>query len=140
VEYIVGAALALFVCIAALLLGMDRDRAFYPTILIVIASYYVLFAVIDGSDKILLAEIAIAAVFTGIAVVGFKRNLWLVAAALAGHGGLDFFHHGLVHNTAVPHGWPGFCLALDLTAAVFVGCVLAIRASGTVERPALGGQ
>ena len=139
-EYIVGIALALFVCGAASLLEMDRDRVFYPTILIVIATYYVLFAVMDGSNAVLGSEVAIAAVFIVIAVVGFKRNLWLVVGALAGHGVMDFFHQALVHNTGVPRGWPGFCLAFDLTAAVFVGCVLAFRARVTVQRSALGGQ
>jgi len=135
-EYIVGVALALFVCGAALLLRMDRDRVFYPTVLIVIATYYVLFAVIDGSHAVLLFEIAVAAVFIVVAVVGFKRNLWLVAGALAAHGVLDFYHHTLVHNTGVPRGWPGFCLAFDLTAAAFVGGVLTLRTSGTVQRAA----
>jgi len=136
----VGVALALFVCGAASLLGMDRDRVFYPTILIVIASYYMLFAIVDGSDTILLSEIAICAVFAGMAVVGFKGNLWLVVGALAGRGVLDFFHHTLVHNTGVPRWWPGFCLAFDLTTAVLVGCVLALRANLTVQRSALGSQ
>ena len=138
-EFIVGVALALFVGIAASLLGMDRDRVFYPTILIVIASYYVLFAVIDGGHRVLLFEIVIAAVFSVAAVVGFKRNLWLVAVALAGHGVLDLFHHALVQNTGVPHVWPGFCMAFDLTAGVFFGCVLAFRANSAARRPALGG-
>jgi hypothetical protein len=137
-EFIVGVALALFVCVAASLLGMDRDRVFYPTILIVIASYYVLFAVIDGSGEVLLSEIAVAAVFTVVAVVGFKRSLWLVTAALAGHGVLDFFHHALVQNAGMPRAWPGFCLAFDLTAAVFVGCLLALRANGRSKRLAHG--
>jgi hypothetical protein len=127
-EFIVGITLALFVCGAAAVLGMDRDRVFYPAVLIVTASYYVLFAVIDGSHEVLLSEIAIAAVFTGLAVVGFKRNLWLVVGALAGHGVLDCVHHALVHNTGVPRGWPGFCLTFDLTAAALVACVLAFRA------------
>jgi hypothetical protein len=138
-EYTVGVALALFVCGAASLLGMDHDGVFYPTMLIVIATYYVLFAVVDGSHKVLLSEIAIAAVFAVAAVVGFKRNLWLVAGALAGHGVLDFFHHAFVHNTGVPRGWPGFCLAFDLTAAVFVGCVLAFRANVRAHRSAFIG-
>jgi len=133
-EYIVGVALALFVCGAASLLGMDRDRVFYPTMLIVVATYYVLFAVIDGGHRVLLSEIVIAAVFTVVAVVGFKRNLWLVAVALAGHGVLDFFHHALVQNTGVPHVWPGFCMAFDLTAGVFFGCVLAFRANVNAQR------
>ena len=140
-EFIVGVALALFVGIAASLLGMDRDRVFYPTILIVIASYYVLFAVIDGSDKVLLSEIAIAAVFTVIAVVGFKRNLWLVAVALAGHGVMDFFHHALVQNAGVPRAWPGFCMAFDLTASVIVGCILVFRRDFETNRPdGMGGM
>jgi len=137
-EFIVGVALALFVCGAASLLGMDRDRVFYPTILIVVASYYVLFAVMDGSHNVLLSEIAIAAMFTVVAVVGFKRDLWLVAAALAGHGVMDIFHHALVQNVGVPSVWPGFCMAFDLTAAVFVGCLLALRANDPSQRPAHG--
>ena len=137
-EFIVGVALALFVCVAVSLLGMDRDRVFYPTVLIVVASYYVLFAVMDGSHKVLLSEIAIAAVFTVVAVVGFKRNLWFVAVALAGHGVMDFFHHAIVQNAGVPRVWPGFCMAFDLTAAVFVGCLLALHANGPSQRPAHG--
>ena len=137
-EYIVGVALALFVCVAASLLGMDRDRVFYPAVLIVVASYYVLFAVIDGNHTALRAEIAIAAVFAALAVVGFKRNLWLVVGALAGHGLMDFVHHAFVQNPGVPSGWPGFCLAFDLSAALFVGCLLRFRAgdeSVHVRRP-----
>ncbi len=127
-ELVVGTALALFVGGGTAWLGMDRDRAFYPTVLIVVATYYVLFAVIDGGRGVLLSEIAIAAVFAAFAVAGFKRNLWLVAAALAGHGVMDFFHHGLVHNTGVPAAWPGFCAAYDLTAAAFLAGVLVLRA------------
>jgi len=138
-EFIVGVALALLVCVGAWLLGMDRDRVFYPTVLIVVASYYVLFAAIDGSSQeVLPYEIAIAAVFTVVAVVGFRRNLWLVAAALAGHGVMDVFHHALVHNPGLPLAWPGFCMAFDLTAAVFVGCMLALRANGPSRRPVFG--
>jgi hypothetical protein len=140
-EFIVGVVLALFVCFAASLLGMDRDRVFYPTVLIVVASYYVLFAVIDGSHKVLQSEIAIAAVFTVIAVIGFKRNMWLVVAALAGHGVMDFFHHALVQNAGVPRAWPGFCMAFDLTAAVVVGCILAFRRDFATNRPdGMGGM
>jgi hypothetical protein len=45
-EYIVGISLALFVCSATTWLGMDRDRVFYPTVVVVVATYCVLFAVI----------------------------------------------------------------------------------------------
>ena len=137
-EFIVGIALALLVCGAAAWLGMDRDRVFYPLILIVIASYYVLFAVIDGRNEVLLSELAIAAVFTGLAVAGFKRNLWIAVAALAGHGVMDFFHHQLVHNTGVPQGWPAFCLTFDVTAAAFVAVIIVARAGGKRKLQNLG--
>ena len=139
-ELIVGTALALFVGIGTAWLGMDRDRAFYPTVLIVVATYYVLFAVIDGGRDVLLSEIAIAAVFAAFALAGFKRNLWLVVAALAGHGVMDFFHHDLVHNTGVPAAWPGFCAAYDLTAAAFLAGVMAVRGNYKGNSPEPAGR
>ena len=47
--YVVGVVLSIGVALFARWVGFDRDRAFYPTVLIVIASYYVLFAVMSGS-------------------------------------------------------------------------------------------
>ena len=38
--YLVGVVLAAVVCGFATIAGLDRDRAFYPTVTIVIASYY----------------------------------------------------------------------------------------------------
>lgn len=128
-EFIVGITLALFVCGASAWLGMDRDRVFYPTVLIVVATYYVLFAVIDGRNDVLRSELAIAAAFIALAVVGFKRKLWIAVAAIAGHGVMDLFHHDLVHNTGVPPGWPGFCMAFDVTAAAFVAVAMLLRAA-----------
>ena len=42
--YVVGIVLSFGVALFARRVGFDRDRAFYPTVLIVIASHYVLFA------------------------------------------------------------------------------------------------
>jgi ABC-type Fe3+ transport system permease subunit len=52
--YVVGIVLSLGVALFARRVGFDRDRAFYPTVLIVIASYYVLFAAI-GKGRPLIA-------------------------------------------------------------------------------------
>ena len=106
-EYLVGITLALLFCGAAAGLGMDRERVFYPAVLIAVASYYLAFAVVDGRSEVMLSEVAIAAVFIAAAVAGFKRNPWIAVAALAGHGVMDVFHHHLVHNTGVPQVWPG---------------------------------
>jgi hypothetical protein len=78
--YLIGAVLALAVSGTATLVGLDRDRAFYPTVLIVIASYYALFAVMGGSDYALVVEIAVIAAFLAASIAGFKYSLWLVVA------------------------------------------------------------
>jgi hypothetical protein len=118
--YVVGIVIALLVSVLARLVGFDRDRAFYPTVLMVIASYYVLFAVMGGSVHAMVVESVIMTAFLCVAVVGFKSNLWLVAAALVAHGVLDFFHGYIVTNPGVPAWWPAFCLAYDISAAGFL--------------------
>ena len=119
----IGASLALGVSMYASWIGLDRDRAFYPTVVAVVASYYVLFSVMGGSTSII-PELLIASIFIAAASLGFRRNMWLVVAALAGHGILDAFHGSLVHNPGVPGWWPPFCLAYDLTAAGFLAAML----------------
>ncbi len=122
-EYLIGLLLSLGVAGLAAMIGFDRERVFYPTVLIVIASYYVLFAVMGASRGTLLPEIAVASGFLLVAVLGFKTNLWLVAIALVGHGIFDFIRRGLIDNPGVPRWWPGFCLVFD----VVIGGLLALR-------------
>src|SRR5262249_40949757 len=92
-EYLIGAGLAVVVCAFAALVKLDRDGAFYPTMAIVVATYYILFAVMANSMQALALECLMAAAFFGVAVAGFKKGLWLAVIALAGHGVFDFFHH-----------------------------------------------
>jgi len=129
-EYLVGIALALLFCAAAAGLGMDRERVFYPVVVMAVASYYLAFAVVDGRTEVWLSEVAIAALFIAAAVAGFKVNPWIAVVALAGHGVMDGFHHHLVHNTGVPRSWPGFCMSFDVTAAAIVAWVMRARARG----------
>ena len=129
-ETIVGITLALLFCGAAAGLGMDRERVFYPVVVMAVASYYLAFAVVDGRTEVWLSEVAIAALFIAAAVAGFKVNPWIAVVALAGHGVMDGFHHHLVHNTGVPRSWPGFCMSFDVTAAAIVAWVMRARARG----------
>ncbi len=105
-EYIVGVILGLVVGGFAATSGFDRDRAFYPTVLIVIGSYYALFAVMGASSySTLEIEIAVGLVFSVFAVLGLKKSMWLAAAGIAGHGFFDFFvHHALVTTLACQCG------------------------------------
>jgi hypothetical protein len=108
----------------ATLTGLDRDRAFYPTVTIVIGALYVLFAAMGGSAHALVFELLGGAVFLIAAIVGFKSSLWIVAVALAAHGIFDFFHGWMIQNAGVPSWWPGFCSTYDVTAAVYLGGLL----------------
>lgn len=137
--YLVGAMLALAVGGLCTAVGLDRDRAFYPTVLIVIASYYALFAVMGESTHALVVEAVVAAAFLAVAILGFKYSLWLVVAALAAHGILDLFHGRVIVNSGVPAWWPAFCLAYDGVAAGYLAFLLlrgvvGVRAAGT-NRP-----
>jgi hypothetical protein len=119
-EYAVGLILAVAVAGSATVIGFDRERAFYPTVLIVIASYYVLFAAMGASSRTLIIESAFASGFLLVAVLGFRGNFWLVVAALISHGIFDFVHHLFIDNPGVPHWWPGFCLAFDAILGAFL--------------------
>lgn len=123
-DILIGVALALAVSLLARVVGFDRERAFYPVVMIVIASYYVLFAVMDGSLQALIPETIGMTAFALAAVFGFRRNLWLVVAALAGHGLFDLVHGHLISNRGVPVWWPTFCGAYDIVAALFLGVLL----------------
>jgi hypothetical protein len=114
-EYLVAVILGLVVAGFAAMSGFDRDRAFCPTVLIVVASYYPLFAVMGASRPSLETEIAVGLVFSVFAVLGFKKSMWLAAAGIAGHGFFDFFvHPALVANPGMPVWWPGFCGTIDI--------------------------
>jgi hypothetical protein len=119
-EYAVGLILAVAVASSATVIGFDRERAFYPTVLIVIASYYVLFAAMGASSRTLIIESGFAIGFLLVAVLGFRRNFWFVVAALISHGIFDFVHHLVIDNPGVPHWWPGFCLAFDAILGAFL--------------------
>ncbi len=122
--YVVGIVLALSTAGLARLVGFDRDRVFYPTVLVIIASYYVLFAVMGGSTRALIIESIVMTAFVAVAVAGFKFNIWLVVAALAGHGIFDLVHGYLITNPGVPAWWPPFCLAYDVVVAAVVAIVI----------------
>jgi hypothetical protein len=115
--YVIGILASVGVAVFARYAGFDRDRAFYPTVVIVVALYYVLFAVMSGSVRAVVLESAVMSLFATAAVVGFRSSTWIVAAALAGHGLFDAVHGYMIENAGVPGWWPAWCLSYDLGAA-----------------------
>lgn len=132
-EYLVGALLALGVGVFATVVGFDRDRAFYPVVLAVIASYYALFAIMGGALDVMAVEAMILGGFLAASVAGFWSSLWLVVVALLGHGVLDFVHPHLITNPGAPVWWPMFCLTFDVAAAAYLAARL-LRLGGAAGR------
>lgn len=130
-EYLIGLLLSLAVAGFAMALGLDRERGFYPPVLVVIASYYVLFAAMGASGRTVIIEIAVASGFTLLAAIGYKINLRFAAIAIAGHGVFDMVHHLFIENPGVPRWWPGFCMAFDVIFGVFVAVCLLRRRLAT---------
>jgi hypothetical protein len=122
--YVVGIVLSIGVALFARWVGFDRDRAFYPAVLIVIASYYVLFAVMIGSVGTVLLESIVMTLFVIAAVVGFKGSSWIIVGGLAAHGIQDAVHSHIVANAGVPAWWPAWCLAYDVGAAAALAWLL----------------
>jgi len=118
--YVIGIVLSAGVAVFARVVGFDRDRAFYPTVMIVIAAYYVLFAAMSGSVQTVVIESAVMVLFAAAAVAGFKSNAWIVVVALASHGVFDAVHGYVIENAGVPAWWPAWCLSYDLGAAAIL--------------------
>ncbi len=138
-ELLIGLTLALAVSISATMARMDRDRSFYPVVVVVVASYYDLFAVMGGSAQALSLETVAMMAFIAMALIGFKTNLWLVVAALVGHGVFDCLHSWLIDNPGVPIWWPKFCCSYDIAAGAYLAWRLKRSQSVNGKLPAYAG-
>ncbi len=124
---LIGVGLALAVALFARFVGLDRDRAFYATVLIVVASLYDLFAVIGGSTRAILLESVVIIGFLVVSVLGFRRSQWILAAGLLAHGIFDVFHGHVISNPGVPAWWPDFCFGYDVMAAMYLAWIIVAR-------------
>lgn len=134
-EYISGVILALFIAWLAKVFTFDRDRSFYPVILIVIATYYILFAFISMQANIIFIELVVALMFIAIAILGSRVYLLLVVAGLIAHGIFDLIHHLIVTNSMVPSWWPGFYAAIDIVLGVVVYFIAKTRSTNASNQP-----
>jgi hypothetical protein len=118
--FLLGLGLALAVGAFATRVGFDRERSFYPTVLMVVGSYYVLFAAEGSTPSILACEAVGMALFVVAAVLGFRSSLWIVVAGLFAHGLFDAVHGHILANAGTPAWWPAFCGTYDVTAAAYL--------------------
>ncbi|QJR37858.1 hypothetical protein [Gemmatimonas groenlandica] len=124
---IIGVGLACAIGLLASRFGVDRDLSFYPVVAMIVASYYVLFALMGAPTEVVAVELLIGAMFLVAAAWGFARSLWLVVGALALHGLLDIGHGSIIDNPGVPAWWPAFCSTYDVTAAAYLAWRITTR-------------
>jgi hypothetical protein len=120
IAFISGVGLAVVLAIFGKLTGYEKDRSFFSTLLIVIASYYLLFAILDGSVSTIFIEIAVAAIFIFLAIWGSYQFPLIVGAGIALHGIFDFMYGYLYVNNGVPVWWPAFCAGIDIPFGLWV--------------------
>jgi hypothetical protein len=120
IPVVVGLLLAVGIAALGKFTRFDEDRSFYSTVLIIIASYYVLFAVLSGSGHALVWELVIAAAFSTVAIVGTLFLPTLVGTGIIAHGLFDLVHDGLIENSGVPTWWPSFCASIDVLLGLWV--------------------
>jgi hypothetical protein len=111
----VGAGLAALLLITAWGSELHRNRGFYAGLLIALSFFYPVFAWERFQLSEMLFQLAIAAAFTGIAVIGYRRDASLIVLGLVLHAGYD-----LVAGFADVHApalWTEFCFSFDLVLA-----------------------
>ena len=119
-EYLVGILTAVALAGFARSSGFEKDRSFYPTVLIVIGFLYVVFGAIDGRVSVILIDLIFAFLFASIAVVGYKNNGVIVAGGIALHGVFDFVRYFFIEDKGVPVFWAGFCGTVDILLGIYV--------------------
>ena len=120
-EILIGIISGLVIILAGKFTEFELSRRFYPAILIVIGLLYILFGIIDGRFEIIIFECLFAAVFIGIAFVGFKKSLLIAAVGIFLHGVFDGLHNFMIENSGVPSFYPQFCLTVDFVLAIYLG-------------------
>lgn len=128
---LIGVVLALASAALAAVVRFER-RTFFALVLIISATYYILFAVMAGSLRATISESLVMTLFVMFAALGFRVTPWLIVAGFAAHGLLDLVHSPLISNPGVPAWWPSFCMAYDVAAAgVFAWYLVRARTATT---------
>jgi len=117
---VVGVLLAIAIAVLAKFTRFDEERSFYSTVLVIIASYYVLFAVLGGSRHALVWELVIAVAFSTVAILGALFLPTLVGIGIIAHGLFDLVHDSIIENVGVPIWWPTFCGSIDVLLGLWV--------------------
>ena len=114
----IGLCLALFIILAGKYSRFDRDTSYFPVLLIVIASYYVLFAIMQNQSIVF--ELMVASCFLFLAVFCAKKAPIVIGIALIMHGLYDILHVFVLKHQVAPHWWGEFCASVDIVLGIWV--------------------
>jgi hypothetical protein len=101
-------------------LGPGRELRLYGAGLILAALIYVGFAARGATFRWLAVEIAGAAAFTLLALLGLRISALILALAWGAHAGWDLLLHKLADAAFVPEWYPLACLSFDLLLAAYI--------------------
>lgn len=107
-------------------IGLHRERALYPLLMMVVALAYVLLAASDDAFGQALVEAVVALVFVAAAIAGYRHNLWWVVVALIAHAGFDAAHTAFWPSPVIPHWYAGFCIGADAVLALHLMLLLVV--------------
>ena len=93
-------------------IGMHRDRAVGPILLVAIAAFYPVFAMDRGTAGEIAVHVSVFVLFLAIAAVSYRTSLVIAGAALIAHGLFDIAVAGAGEGPE-PDWWAPFCLGVD---------------------------
>ncbi len=98
-----------FVC----LFPEEKQNDLWAILLVVIASDYIGFGIMDGRMKQKLIEIAICTGFVVLSVLGLWYSAWFLVIGYIGHGIWDYIHDHRLVMTKIKKWYPPFCMIYD---------------------------
>ncbi|TCJ12158.1 hypothetical protein EPD60_16540 [Flaviaesturariibacter flavus] len=126
---------ALIIVLCQLLSGYFKMKLVAATILVAIAFIYVGFSLKGNGIRFIILEVAIALGFYFMAIIGYTRNVLLLAYGILLHGVWDIFHHnGVPVQTDIPGYWPTFCFVIDIIDGLYFLFLFKTLKSGSSSR------
>ena len=118
-----GVAVGIFQAFSPIALWWLDATAVWGVALAMIAAIYVGFAVADGRQRVIVAEVLVAFAFVICATLAIASFPWLIVVGLVGHGLNDLWQHR-TQFVSTTRWWPPFCFVVDVVAAALTAAAL----------------
>jgi hypothetical protein len=116
---VAGVAFAFIALAAARGLGPERGRFVLAVLLGTAAGVYLGAAIASGSIEAMVVQTVGAAIYAGVALLGF-RKLRLLGIAWASHALWDLLHQAGALHTTLPDWYVWACVVADVTLGLFL--------------------